>query len=275
MNCHRIIRANPPGLDLVRANDCSPLRRITLCALCLLATVRIAFAQTDTIHADSTDILVHPIGHATMVLQSDGRTLFVDPVGDAETFGFFGEPDLILVTDIHGDHLNADVLGAVTTKHTKILAPKAVFDKLPLAERAQTEILANGDTLLAGDIRVEAIPMYNTSPDRKFHEKGRGNGYVVTLSGKRIYISGDTEDIPEMRALKNIDAAFVCMNPPYTMDVDAAADAVLEFKPRIVYPYHYRGQDGMADVTRFRKLVAKDPSIDVRQLDWYAVDAEK
>ena len=105
--------------------------------------------------------------------------------------------------------------------------------------------------------------MYNLTPERKnMHTKGRGNGYVVTMGGKRIYISGDTEDIPEMRELKNIDVAFVCMNLPYTMDVDHAADAVLAFKPRLVYPYHYRGKEQMSDVEQFKKLVAlapKDP----------------
>ena len=112
--------------------------------------------------------------------------------------------------------------------------------------------------------------MYNLTEDRKkFHTKGRGNGYVVTMGGKRIYISGDTEDIPEMRGLKDIDAAFVCMNLPYTMDVDHAAAAVLAFKPKIVYPYHYRGAKEMSDVEKFKTLVSKDKSIEVRPLKWY------
>ena len=112
--------------------------------------------------------------------------------------------------------------------------------------------------------------MYNLTEERKnFHTKGRGNGYVVTLGGKRVYVSGDTEDIPEMRALKDIDAAFVCMNLPYTMDVDHAADAVLAFKPKIVYPYHYRGKEGMSDVEKFKTLVSKEKAVEVRLLKWY------
>ena len=103
----------------------------------------------------------------------------------------------------------------------------------------------------------------------KFHEKGRGNGYVVTVDGKRIYISGDTEDIPEMRALKNIDYAFVCMNLPYTMTVEQAASAVLEFKPKVVFPYHYRGTGGFSDTAKFKELVGKDKSIEMRMLKWY------
>ena len=112
--------------------------------------------------------------------------------------------------------------------------------------------------------------MYNTTPDRlQYHEKGRGNGYVVTLDDKRIYISGDTEDIPEMRKLKNIDYAFVCMNLPYTMTVEQAASAVSEFKPKVVFPYHYRGKEGMSDIEKFKKMVSADSDIEVRFLDWY------
>jgi len=252
-------------------------RLLRSCLIYVLAACPVlAFGQTDIIATDSAsgDVVVHPIMHGTMVLQGGGETLFIDPNGDSEIFGFFGEPDIILITDIHGDHLDPDLVGALTTKNTSIVAPKAVFEKLPLAERAQTKVLANDEEIEIGGVSIEAVPMYNLSPDRKFHDKGRGNGYVVTLSGTRIYISGDTEDIPEMRALQDIDAAFVCMNLPFTMDVDAAADAVLEFKPRIVYPYHYRGRDGFADVSRFKSLVAADPSIQVRQLDWYAEPAD-
>jgi L-ascorbate metabolism protein UlaG (beta-lactamase superfamily) len=113
--------------------------------------------------------------------------------------------------------------------------------------------------------------MYNLpeAPDSR-HTKGRGNGYVLTLGGKLVYISGDTEDIREMRSLKNIDVAFVCMNLPYTMDIEQASSAVLEFKPKIVYPYHYRGQGGLNDVEGFKKLVnAVNPSIEVRLRNWY------
>ncbi len=97
----------------------------------------------------------------------------------------------------------------------------------------------------------------------------RGNGYIITLGKKRLYFSGDTEDIPEMRALQYIDMAFVCMNLPYTMTVESAASAVLEFKPKQVYPYHYRGTEGLSDVVKFKELVSKNPDIEVIQLDWY------
>ena len=137
---------------------------------------------------------------------------------------------------------------------------------MPENLRKQTTALANGETKSLHEIKIEAVPMYNLTPERlKFHNKGRGNGYVLTLGGKRVYISGDTEDIPEMRALKNIDIAFVCMNLPYTMDVNQAAGAVREFRPRIVYPYHYRG----SDVEKFKSLVGNDRGVEVRLRDWY------
>ena len=132
--------------------------------------------------------------------------------------------------------------------------------------RPRTTTLANGETKSLLGLKIEAIPMYNTTSERaKYHAKGRGNGYVLTFADKRVYLSGDTEDIPEMRALKNIDVAFLCMNLPYTMTVEQAASAVREFRPKIVYPYHYRG----SDLGKFKKLVGDDVGVEVRLRDWY------
>ena len=181
-------------------------------------------------------------------------------------------PDLILITDIHGDHLNAETLNAIETSKAKLIVPQAVADQLPEKLKGKGTVLANGKKITEAGITISAIPMYNLpeAPDSR-HTKGRGNGYVLSLGGKTVYISGDTEDIPEMRALKNIDVAFVCMNLPYTMDIEQASSAVLEFKPKIVYPYHYRGQGGLNDVEGFKKLVnAVNPSIDVRLRNWYS-----
>jgi L-ascorbate metabolism protein UlaG (beta-lactamase superfamily) len=233
----------------------------------LLATLA-ALAQ-DTLKAEKGDIAVIPVEHATFVMKWNGKTVFVDPTKGGEAFKEHGKPDLILVTDIHGDHFDPKTLTAVRTSDAVLIVPAAVAEKMG-ADKGAAKVLANGEKTKVGDIEVEAVPMYNLTPERKnMHTKGRGNGYVVTMGGKRIYISGDTEDIPEMRELKNIDVAFVCMNLPYTMDVDHAADAVLAFKPKVVYPYHYRGKDMVSDVGKFKTLVAKDPSIDVRLLKWY------
>lgn len=214
---------------------------------------------------------IMPVSHATMVLQWDGTTIYIDPVGGAEAFASYPKPDLILVTDIHGDHLNVKTLERLDTSKAKIIVPQAVADKMPEAFVPQLDVLDNGNNKERFGFSVEAIPMYNLREEAlKFHTKGRGNGYVIEKDGTRIYISGDTEDIPEMRALKNIDAAFVCMNLPYTMTEVSAADAVLEFAPKTIYPYHYRGTGGLSDVANFKTIVNKgNPAINVVQLDWY------
>jgi len=220
----------------------------------------------DRISTESGDLIIHPINHATFVMGWNGKTIYVDPVGGGQAFANFPKPDLILITDIHGDHLNAETLSAVSQDKTMIVAPAAVTEKLPENVRKQTTVLKNGDKKTLLDISIEAIPMYNLTEDRlKYHTKGRGNGYVLTLGGKHVYISGDTEDIPEMRALKNIDVAFVCMNLPYTMTVEQAAGAVRAFKPKVVYPYHYRG----SDMEKFKQLVGSDSVVEVRLREWY------
>ncbi len=222
----------------------------------------------DTLKTEKGDLTIIPIQHATFVMKWAGKTIFVDPTTGGDAFKPYGKADLILITDIHGDHFDPKTLTAVRSPEAMIVAPSAVAEKMG-ADKSGVTILANGESAPCGDIRIEAIPMYNLTPERKsFHAKGRGNGYVLTIGCKRIYVSGDTEDIPEMRGLKNIDAAFVCMNLPYTMDVDHAAEAVLAFKPKVVYPYHYRGKE-MSDVEKFKSLVAKDKSIEVRLLQWY------
>lgn len=206
-----------------------------------------------------------PIKHATFVIETKSATLYVDPVGNREAFQRFPPPDIILITDIHRDHLAPELVHALRHEKTTVIGPQAVVERL-----GQGEILRNGDTRSIKGVKIEAIPMYNTTPERlKYHMKGRGNGYVLTLSQKKIYISGDTEDIPEMRSLKGIDYAFVCMNLPYTMTVDQAASAVLEMRPKVVFPYHYRGRGGFSDLQTFKKLVSKDKEIKVKLLNWY------
>ena len=201
-------------------------------------------------------------------------TIYIDPVGGAEAFKGQKKPDLILVTDIHGDHLSVETLEALDTEKAKIIMPQAAADKMPEKFTPQIDVLNNGDSKERYDITIEALPMYNLREEAlKFHEKGRGNGYVLNIGGERIYFSGDTEDILEMRSLKNIDRAFVCMNLPYTMTPESASDAVLEFKPKQVYPYHYRGKPDVSDINKFKELVnAGNPEIEVVQLDWYPKD---
>lgn len=220
-------------------------------------------------------IKIIPIAHATAVLEWNDLTVYIDPVGGSAAFEGHNTPDLILITDIHGDHFSLETLEALDTSKAKIIVPQAVADKIPDAFTPQLDVLENGASKERFEILVEAIPMYNLrEEDLKFHEKGRGNGYVLNIDGKKLYFSGDTEDIPEMRALQDIDKAFICMNLPYTMTVESAASAVLEFAPKEVYPYHYRGRPDVSDVSKFKELVNKgNPDIKVLQLDWYPNEA--
>lgn len=220
----------------------------------------------DRIPTSQGDLVIHQINHATLALAWNRITIYVDPVGGASRFARLPRPDLVLLTDTHGDHLDNETLKAVVHDGTKIVAAPAAAKELPADLRPRTTSLANGESTSAEGIRVEAVPAYNVTADRlKYHSKGRGNGYLLTFGDKRLYLSGDTEDIPEMRALKKIDVAFVCMNLPYTMTVEQAASAVREFRPKIIYPYHCRG----SDLEKFKELVGDDLGIEVRLRDWY------
>ncbi|WP_375436390.1 MBL fold metallo-hydrolase [uncultured Hymenobacter sp.] len=226
----------------------------------------------DQIATKKGSLTVQPITHGSVVLTWNGKTIYVDPYGGAESYAGLAAPDVILITDIHGDHMDLKTLAGLSVDKALVVVPKAVAEKLPAAYKTQVRILNNGQQLDTLGMTVSAIPMYNLPEAADApHTKGRGNGYVLGLGGKNVYLSGDTEDIAEMRALKGIDVAFVCMNLPYTMDVNQAAQAVLAFKPGIVYPYHYRGQNGLSDVDSFKKTVnTANKKIDVRLRNWYA-----
>ena len=232
-----------------------------------------AYAQRsapDTLQTGQAPLIIQPIVHASLVLKSGAKIIYADPNGGAGNYVGIGEPDIILVTDIHGDHFDTATLAAVSTPNTILVIPQAVADKMP-AYKGKLVVLKNGDNTVQAGIAIRAIPMYNLpeSPTA-MHTKGRGNGYILTIGGKQVYLSGDTQGIPEMRSLTGIDVAFVCMNLPYTMDIHEAADAVLAFKPKIVYPYHYRGQGGLSDVNAFKGLVeAGNKGIEVRLRNWY------
>ncbi|MFD2515771.1 MBL fold metallo-hydrolase [Pontibacter locisalis] len=240
-----------------------------LCLACLQA-----FAQRavpDQIETKKGNLTIQPVTHGSLVLNWNTKTIYVDPYGGAEAYTALPKPDLILITDIHGDHLDKKTLDALDTEGAVFVVPQAVADQLPEKYKDQVKVIGNGESISELGMFINAVPMYNLpeSEDSR-HTKGRGNGYILNVGGKRVYISGDTEDIPEMRALKNIDVAFVSMNLPYTMDINQAASAVLEFKPKIIYPYHYRGQNGLSDVEAFRKKVNdKNKKIDVRLKEWY------
>lgn len=232
--------------------------------LAIVATATQAQMLTgSTVPTNKGNLVIHPVTHASFVMEWDGKTIYVDPVGGARAYDGLQRPDLILITDIHGDHLDAPTLTGISST-APIIAPAAVHEQLPAALQSRTFILGNDNNVDRLGINVAAIPMYNLTEDRlQFHDKGRGNGYVATFGGTRVYISGDTEDIPEMRELENIDVAFVCFNLPYTMTESQAASAINAFRPDIVYPYHYRG----SDLALFKSMI--DDGIEVREGKWY------
>ena len=245
-----------------------------LLLLAVLAGTYPVFAQLpapDKIETNMGSLVIQPIFHGALVLKWNGKTIYIDPYNGAEAYKNLPAPDLVLITDIHPDHLDLATLNTLNTSRAQFIVPQAVANELPAAYAGKVTVVNNDATTIQAGITITAIPMYNLpeTPDTR-HPKGRGNGYVLQLGNKRLYISGDTGDIPEMRSLKNIDIAFVCMNLPYTMSVEQAASAVLDFKPQIVYPYHFRGKKGFSDTRAFKTLVNNDnKKIEVRLKDWY------
>ena len=228
-----------------------------------------AFAQSgltgDTVATAEGDVIIHPVGHASLAIGFGAHVIYVDPA--KADFSGLPAPTAILVTHAHGDHFDGPSLEAMAGS-APILTTEEVAGKMPEALKAQTTVLKNGESGTIDGLAVDAIAAYNTTEDRKqYHPQGRDNGYVLSVDGRRVYIAGDTEDIPEMRALKDIDIAFVPMNLPFTMDVDQASSAVAEFAPGHVYPYHYKGSDPLAFATR---VEAAGKEITVVQGAWYA-----
>jgi len=239
--------------------------RLLFVAASVLYTIALQ-AQTprpaQTFATAAGPVKITPIYHASVLLEAGGKTIYVDPAKPAD---FAGLPaaDLILLTHAHRDHMDPASISALSKAGTEIWAPAAVVKTITAAT-----LISDGDSKTWNGWSIEALPMYNLvrgpAPGKLYHDKGAGNGYVLTYGGKRFYFAGDTEGIPEMRALKNIEVAFVCMNLPYTMPPEEAADAVRAFHPRVVIPYHYRG----SDLSVFEKRL-EGTGIEVRLLDWY------
>jgi L-ascorbate metabolism protein UlaG (beta-lactamase superfamily) len=240
---------------------------LRLAALALVAALAVSAnaqegRQTQDFKTSKGMVKITPIYHASLLIQAGGKNIYLDPAKPADVTGL-PQADLILITDIHGDHLDPNLISKLSKTGTDIIAPPAVVKTVTNAAP-----ISNGETKEWNGWKIEAIPMYNLkrgpAPGQLYHPKGRGNGYVLTYGGKRFYFSGDTANTPEMRALRNIDVAFVCMNLPYTMPPDEAAAAVKAFHPKVVIPYHYRG----SDLNVFKKDL-EGTGIDVRLLEWY------
>jgi L-ascorbate metabolism protein UlaG (beta-lactamase superfamily) len=234
-----------------------------LVAALFVMTSLLSAGTADTVAAEGGDIRVTPILHGSVQLEHGGKVIYVDPWSRGD-YSQAPKADLILVTDIHGDHLDVEMIDKLRQDSTVLVVPAAA------ADRVDGEIvMGNGETKELADILIETVPMYNLTrgPEEGglFHEKGRGNGYVLTLGGRRVYLAGDTACTPEMRELADIDVAFVPMNLPYTMTPSEAAECVKAFQPEVVYPYHYRG----SDLGEFSSDLEDESEIEVRIREWY------
>lgn len=244
-----------------------PTRRTVLIGLATMPvalSAAPAFAQAvsgDILATSAGDVVIHPVAHASLALTNGAHVIYVDPA--KESFAGLPAPTGILITHAHGDHFDLDSL-VKTAGSAQIVTTEEVMGKLPDNLKAQTKVLKNGESGMIDGLPVLAIGAYNTTPDRaKYHPEGVGNGYVLSFGDKKIYIAGDTEETPDMDALTGIDVAFMPMNLPYTMTEEQAAAAVKAFKPKVVYPYHYRG----SDTQKFKDLVGD--VAEVRLVDWY------
>ena len=246
----------------------SKLRMLTAGSAIILAfsastALFAATPATQTFNTSAGPAEITPIYHASAMIKAGADTIYIDPAPPANIAGM-PPGGLILITDIHPDHLNPGDIAALSNDQTEIVAPAAVQ-----ATVKNAKVIANGESTEWHKWKITAVPMYNIKQvmpnGTPFHPKGRGNGYVLSYGGKNFYFAGDTEGTPEMRALKNIDVAFIPMNLPYTMTPEDAADAVKAFKPKVVIPYHYRGQD----LQKFADAL-KGTGIEVRILDWYS-----
>lgn len=211
---------------------------LTLLLVVPVASISWAKKGTDEIQTDQGPLKIHLLGHGSLMFQFDGKTIHVDPVTKMADYSKLPKADLILITHEHGDHADRAAVSKIKKEDTEIVLSSAASKKIK-----QGSVVKNGDTITSKGINIEVVPAYNIvhmrSGNTPFHPKGRGNGYILTLGGKRIYVAGDTENTPEMKGLKDIDVAFLPINLPYTMNADMVADAVKAFKPTILYPYHY------------------------------------
>ena len=237
-----------------------------MAALPLVGMVR-AWAQEetmgDTVPTSGGDLIIHPVDHASLVLEWGEDVIYVDPVGGSTLYEALPEPTAILITHGHGDHFDLPTLEAIAGDAV-LVTNGDVFDQLPEALQANATAMANGETGSVGTIPVRAIAAHNITEDRmQYHPVGVGNGYVLTFGDVQVYIAGDTEPTEDMLALTDIDIAFLPMNLPYTMTPEQAVEAINTFRPAVVYPYHH----GESDLSPLETGV--DEGIEVRLRNWY------
>jgi L-ascorbate metabolism protein UlaG (beta-lactamase superfamily) len=218
--------------------------------------------ETDAISTSAGDVAITFLGHGSLMMKFKDKIIHVDPFGELADYSQLSKADIVLITHEHGDHLDLKALEKIRTEKTTV-----VLTELCAAKVKDGIVMRNGDTREVGGLTVNAVPAYNIvnkRPDGSpFHPKGNGNGYIVTFGDTRIYIAGDTENTPAMKALQNISVAFLPMNLPYTMTPEMVADAVRAFRPRILYPYHF----GETDTSRIVELLqGEDVEVRIRKM---------
>ncbi len=218
--------------------------------------------EEDTFQTSAGDLKITFVGHGTLMFTFGGKVIHIDPVSRYADYDNMPKADLILITHEHGDHLDAGAIKAISTEGTKLVYTQICADRIEGGM-----VMANGDVTTVEGLRIEAIPAYNIVHERSegvpFHPKGNGNGYLITFGDKRVYVAGDSENTPEMKALRDIDIAFLPMNLPYTMTPEMVADAAKAFRPKILYPYHF----GNTDTSELIRLLEGEDWIEVRIRD--------
>lgn len=215
--------------------------------------------ETDNITTSGGDLKITFIGHASLIFNFNGKVIHVDPNGELADYSTLPKADIILITHEHTDHFDLSAIKILRTNQTKLVltetCAKEIFGGI---------VMKNGDVQIIQGIKFEAMPAYNIIHKRDngqlFHPKCSGNGYILTFGDKRVYVAGDTENIPEMKTLQWIDVAFLPMNLPYTMTPEMVADAAKLFRPKILYPYHY----GDTDTSKLLELLKDEQEIEVR-----------
>jgi len=215
--------------------------------------------ETDVLQTSAGDLEITFLGHGTLMLTFDGKIIHIDPFSRVADYATLPKADVVLITHEHGDHLDLKALASVRTGETEV-----ILTEICAKQVEGGVVMRNGDRLTVHGVSIEAVPAYNLVHKREngqpFHPKGAGNGYVMAFGDKRVYVAADTENIPEMKELQNIDCAFLPMNLPYTMTPDMVADAAKAFQPKILYPYHF----GDTDTARLVELLSEQEGIEVR-----------
>jgi len=232
---------------------------ITLCLILAAATAAAGELEKDVITTKWGDLEITFVGHGTLFFTIGETVIHVDPFAKLADYSKLPKAHLVLITHAHRDHLDSDAIAAIRQDGTRVIVAPACEGEIDGAV-----MMINGEHRKEYDMLISAVPAYNLVHTRSdgspFHPKGEGNGYVIHIGGKRIFIAGDTENTPEMNALEGIDIAFLPMNLPYTMTPEMVADAARAFRPKILYPYHY----GETDPQRLVELLADEKDIEVR-----------